>query len=142
MVRITRDNMRKSFRTVSGTVCANISFDHFLFTYFWLFWVFLATCGLSLVEVSGGCGLVVVHGLLIAVASVVWHTGSSAHGLQELRHAGLVAPWCVGFSWTRDHTRVPCIGRWTLNHWITSEVPYYLLNIIIFITMPPCCCCC
>ena len=24
---------------------------------------------------------------------------------------GLVAPWHVGFSWTRDQTLVPCIGR-------------------------------
>ena len=26
-------------------------------------------------------------------------------------------------SQTRDRTRVPCVGRWILNHWTTKEVP-------------------
>ena len=26
---------------------------------------------------------------------------------------------------TRDGTLTPCIGRWSLNHWITREFPYY-----------------
>ena len=25
---------------------------------------------------------------------------------------------------TRDRTRTPCIGRWSLNHWTTREVPW------------------
>ena len=48
----------------------NISF-FFKFIYFWLRWVFIAVCGLSLAAVSG-----VVHGLLIAVSSLV-----AEHGL-------------------------------------------------------------
>ena len=36
---------------------------------------------------------------------------------------GLVAPWHVGSSRTRDGTRVPCIGRCILNHCATREVP-------------------
>ena len=36
---------------------------------------------------------------------------------------GWVAPWHVRSSWTRDWTRVPCIGRWILNHWATREAP-------------------
>ena len=35
---------------------------------------------------------------------------------------GLVAPRHVGSSQTRAWTRVPCIGRWILNHWATREV--------------------
>ena len=35
---------------------------------------------------------------------------------------GLVALWHVEFSQTRNPTRVPCIGRWILNHWTTREV--------------------
>ena len=35
---------------------------------------------------------------------------------------GLVAPQLVESSWTRDRNHVPCIGRWILNHWTTSEV--------------------
>ena len=26
---------------------------------------------------------------------------------------------------TRDQTRTPCIGRWSLNHWTTREVPIF-----------------
>ena len=36
---------------------------------------------------------------------------------------GLVAPWHVGSSWTKNWTCVPCIGRWILNHCTTREVP-------------------
>ena len=52
----------------------------------------------------------------------MWSTGSRTHGLQYLWCTGLVAPHHVGFSWTRDQTHVPCIGRWILNHWNTSEI--------------------
>ena len=38
---------------------------------FWLHWVFVAACGLSLVVASGGYSLVAVHGLIMAVASLV-----------------------------------------------------------------------
>ena len=40
---------------------------------------------------------------------------------QSLRCTGLVASRHVGSSWTRDLTRVSCIGRWILNHWTTME---------------------
>ena len=35
---------------------------------------------------------------------------------------GLTAPWHVGSSRTRAQTRVPCTGRWILNHCTTREV--------------------
>ena len=41
---------------------------------------------------------------------------------------GLVAPRHVGSSRTRDRTRVPCIGRWTLNHCTTRDVPSFLIS--------------
>ena len=44
--------------------------------YFWLHWVFVAACRLSLVALGRGYSLVVGQGLLIAVASLV-----SGHGL-------------------------------------------------------------
>ncbi|KAJ8796035.1 hypothetical protein J1605_002797 [Eschrichtius robustus] len=43
---------------------------------------------------------------------------------QYLWLTGLVAPWHVGSSQTRARTHVPCIGRQTLNHHATREVPY------------------
>ena len=38
------------------------------------------------------------------------------------RLTGSVAPWHVESSWTRDWTRVPCIGRQILIHCATREV--------------------
>ena len=61
----------------------NSLFFNLLFIYFWLCWVFIvvhglfvAACWLSLVPVSCGYFLVVVHRLLIAMASLV-----AEHGL-------------------------------------------------------------
>ena len=42
---------------------------------------------------------------------------------QQLWLTGLVAPRHVGSSQTRARTRVPCIGRRTLNHCATREAP-------------------
>ena len=41
----------------------------------------------------------------------------------QLWHRGLVSPWHVESSWTRDRTHFPCIGRQILNHWTPREVP-------------------
>ena len=46
---------------------------------------------------------------------------------QWLWLTGLVAPRHVGSSQTRDRTRVPCIGRQTLNHCATREAHIYYL---------------
>ena len=51
---------------------------------------------------------------------------------QWLWLVGPVAPWHVGSSQTRARTRVPCIGRQTLNHCATREAP--LLTILICIS--------
>ena len=42
------------------------------------------------------------------------NSGSRAQ-TQYLRGSGLVAPWHVESSWTRDQTHVPCFGRQILN---------------------------
>ena len=46
--------------------------------YFWLWWVFVAATGLSLAVVRGGYSVLVVLGLLIAVASLVVELGLEA----------------------------------------------------------------
>ena len=56
---------------------------------------------------------------------LLWSTGTRLLGPQHLCCPGLAAPWHVEYSWTRDRTHVPCIGRWTLNHWTTREVPLF-----------------
>ena len=42
---------------------------------------------------------------------------------------GLIAARHVGSSWTRDQTRVLCIGRQILNYWTTREVPPSTLDV-------------
>ena len=46
---------------------------------------------------------------------------------------GLVGPWHVRSSQTRDRTRVPCIGRQILNHCVNGEVlfpPIFITNLL------------
>ena len=45
---------------------------------------------------------------------------------------GLVAPRHVGSSRTRPRTRVPCIGRWVLNHSASREVLLPVILIRLF----------
>lgn len=40
----------------------------------------------------------------------------------------LVSPWHVESSQTRDQTWVPCIRRWILSHWTTSDVQEHFLK--------------
>ena len=58
--------------------------------------------------------MVAVGPRLYGVGSVVWHIG-------------LVAPWIVGSSQTRDQTHVPCFSRWILNHWTIRDALVDLL---------------
>ena len=56
---------------------------------------------LALVQVSEGHSLVVVCGLLTAVASLLQSMDSRAQA-QQLWYTGLVSPLHVGSSWIRD----------------------------------------
>ena len=68
--------------------------------------------------------LVVVYGLLTAVSSLVIEHGPWGSRLSSC-DMGLVAPWHVESSQTRDRICVPC--RW-INHWTTREVySWYLI---------------
>ena len=62
-----------------------LSFKKFLFIYFWLHWVFLATCRLSLVAVGA---------LLIAVVSHAVEHRLWAHGLSSCG-TGSQLPWSM-----------------------------------------------
>jgi len=94
--------------------------------------------GFSLFVVSGGYSPVAVHGLLIAMASLVEHrlcgsqaSVAEAHGLRScgsralehrLNSCGLVALRHVECSWIRDRTHVSCISRQISIHCTTTEV--------------------
>ena len=120
----------------SGLSCNSFLKDNFI--YFWLHQVFIApfsTC--SKQGLLFGCGAWASHcgdlfccgagglGCLGFSSWAMWVQylglpGSRAQA-QWLWHTGLVPPWPVGSSWTRDWTCVPCIGRWILYHWATRE---------------------
>ena len=103
-------------------------FKIYLFIYFWLHWVFVAVRRLSLVAASGGYSLLWCAGFSLQRLLLLQSPGSRAQS-QQLWRTGLVAPQPVGSSWTRDRTRVPCIGRRILNHCTTSKVPVFpILN--------------
>ena len=76
-----------------------------------------AAYGFSLAVVSGGCSL---------VSASTSHCSGFPRGAQSWL-TGLAAPQHVKSSQIRDRTCVPCIGRWILSHWITKEVPHYIL---------------
>ena len=80
------------------------------------------------VSCCGSVLLNVVASLVAEPRSQIMHTSVvAAHGLQSMRlvggHMGLVAPWHVKSSQTRDQTCTPCFGRQIFNHWVTRKVP-------------------
>ena len=100
-------NIRVQFLLLSSLLM--LSFNHLYAPFqfmqyfeiqFWLYWVFVAVCGLSLVAESGAT-LIAVHGLLIAAASLVVEHGLQ-RGLQQSRC--LVASRHVEYSQIRDGT--------------------------------------
>ena len=107
---------------------------------FWLHWVFVAAHGLSLVAASGvysslWCAGFSLRWLLLLRSMGSRRAGFSSCGMwaQYLWCTGLVTPRHVGSSgtrrsWTRDQTRVSCIGRQILHHCTTREVLENLLK--------------
>ena len=64
--------------------CTELNRYIYIYFYFWLRWVFIAACELSLVVASGGYSLVVVFWLLITVASdLLWSTDSRVDGFSS-----------------------------------------------------------
>ena len=53
---------------------------NFLFIYFWLYWVFVVACRLSLVVVSEGYSLVAGMGFSLGWLLLLWSTGSRCMG--------------------------------------------------------------
>ena len=71
---------------------------------------------------SRAYSIIVGHGLLIAVASLVWLLCSRAQS-QKLWCIALAALWYVESSQTRNQTRVPCIARRILNTGLIGKPP-------------------
>ena len=109
--------------------------NYYLFI-FWLYWVFVALAGCSLVVASGGYSLVEVIGVDSLVAErrlqVIQTSGVVAHGLSSCGSRalergsvvvarGLSSPVACALFLDQGSNWVPCIARWILNHWTTRE---------------------
>ena len=126
---------------------STVFFPHsfYLFSYFWLCWVFVATWPLLQLQRVGASLSLQCSDSSLQQLLLLWSLGFRVCGLS--RHgpspwsSGLVAPWPVGSSWIRDQTYVSCIGRQILYHWASRGSPglgsfedYWP----VFCRMPPC----
>ena len=96
----------------------------YLFIYFWLRWVFVAAHGLSLVAVSGGYSSLRCMGFSLQWLLLLRSTGSRGASSVVVAR-GLCCSVACGIFPHQGSTRVPCIGRWILNHCATREVPVW-----------------
>ena len=80
--------------------------------------------GLSLVAASGGHSSSRCAGLSLSRPLLLRSTGCRRAGSVIVAH-GPSYPRHVGSSQTRARTRVPCIGRQTLNHCATREALHF-----------------
>ena len=101
---------------------------------FFNFYLFIGCVGSSFLR-EGLLQLWQAGATLHCSARASHHRGLSCCGAQapdaqaqQLWLTGLVAPRHVGSSQTRARTRVPCIGRWILNHCATREA---LSNVLV-----------
>ena len=107
---------------------STLFFLNFSSLYFYLFIYLWRLLGLRFcARAFSNCGkrgplFIAVRGPLTIAASLV-----AEHRLQtrRLSNCGPAAPRHVGSSQTRARTRVPCIGRQTLNHCATREAPVH-----------------
>ena len=79
-----------------------------LFIYSWLCWVFVAV--LALVGASGGYSLVLVHGHLIAVTSIVVEHGLQGTQASVVVMHGLSCPWHLASSQTKIGPMSPALA--------------------------------
>ena len=118
--------------------------NHFLFFffllfiyyfYFWLCWVFVSVRGLSPVVASGGHSSSRCAGLSLSRPLPLRSRGSRRSGSAIVAHGPSRSAAC-GILPDQGRTRVPCIGRQTLNHCATREAPnHFLLTLYIYIHM-------
>ena len=81
---------------------------------FWLHWVFAAARGFSLVAENGGYSFFFFFKVFIEFVTILLLFYVLVFWLRGM--------WDLS-SPTLGRTRTPCIGRQSLNHWTTREVP-------------------
>ena len=99
------------------------SLKKIFFKHFWLHWILVAACSLSLVVAGGSCSLAAARRLLIAVASL-----DAGHGLYstqasvvEARGLSCPAAYVESSPGPGSESVSPALaGR--LNHWTTRDI--------------------
>ena len=98
----------------------------FIYLFLVLLGVFIAAPGLSLIAVSGGCSLVVVHRLLTTVAFFVVEHGLSSCDSQTLEHrlngCGTWALLLCGM-WDLTRSRIEPVSPALSGSFFTTEPP-------------------
>ena len=114
------------------------SFFFLNYFYFRLHWVFVAARRLFSSCGEQGLLSIVVHRLLIVVASLVAEHGLQVCGLQQLWHAGSVVvahglscSAACGIFPDQGSNPCPCIDRRILDHCANREAPYSLFLILL-----------
>ena len=109
----------------------------FFFFLMGIIYLFIYGCVVSLFLCEGFLQLWQVGATLHRGARASHYRGPSCCGAlapdaqaQQLWLTGLVAPRHVGSSQTRARTRIPYIGRQTLNHCATREAPILMFLIL------------
>ena len=77
-------------------------FLKYLFIYFWLYWVFVALHELSLVSRSGDYSSLWCAGFSLWCLLLLQSMGAGHVGFSSSGAWGIVSPWHVEPSWTRD----------------------------------------
>ena len=115
---------------INFRICLPISTNELVGIFFLIFiYLFMAVLGLRFcARAFSSCGergplFIAVRGPLTVAASLVVEHRLQTRRLSNCGSRGPVAPRHVGSSQTRARTRVPCIGRQTLNHCATREAP-------------------
>ena len=114
--------------------------NFYLFIYFSVLGLHCFTVGLlSRCSEQGATLLRLCQDFSLGWLLLLWSMGPGARGLQELQlagsraqvqqlcHTGLVAPWLMRSSQTRDRTCVSFTGRQILYHWVTSKALHLTL---------------
>ena len=115
--------------------------NFYLFIYFWLRWVFVAVCGLSLVAVSGGYSSLWCAGFSLRWLLLLWSAGSRREGFSScgswalehrLSSCGTQAQVLHGM-WDLPGPGLkpvsPALAGGFLTHCATREVPKFYLFI-------------
>ena len=123
IITINTKNSKEMRSFISSHLVAKAEPDPIFFKHFWLHWILVAACSLSLVVAGGSCSLAAAHRFLIAVASL--DAGHGLYSMQasvvEARGLSFPAAYVESSPGPGSEPVSPALaGR--LNHWTTRDI--------------------